>query len=153
MATFKQYIAAKTKVNEQQVPRTMNKNYFIRKEINEGYDGEASTEGGEIDAMLVAVGAAAALAAKAMWNASVYTRLKGQLPGYIKQYKITQAPQSRTVFDFVNGKTLADLKKQKAILMGTGGSREDQDLRGQNKEELSAKARVEKMFKAKLDSY
>ena len=108
MATFKQYIAAKTKVDEQQVPRTMNKNYFIRKEINE-YDGEASTRGGEIDAIVFG---ALAVMGRTMKNAMVYMKLQSLKGPYLQQYELCGSSNSRTVFDDdYKSKTLDAYKK------------------------------------------
>jgi hypothetical protein len=95
MATFKQYMAAKTKVNEQKVPKTMNQNFFIRKELNE-YDGEASMSGGGIDALVFG---ALALIGRTMKNGMTYMKLQSLKGPYLQQYELCGSSQSRTVFD------------------------------------------------------
>ena len=108
MTTFKKYMAAKTKVDEQQVSKTMNQNYFIRKEINE-YDGESSTKGGEIDAIVFG---ALAIMGRTMKNAMVYMRLQSLKGPYLQQYELCGSSNSRTVFDDeYKGKKLDDYKQ------------------------------------------
>lgn len=108
MATFKQYMAAKTKVNEQKVPKTMNQNFFIRKELNE-YDGEASMSGGGIDALVFG---ALALIGRTMKNGMTYMKLQSLKGPYLQQYELCGSSQSRTVFDDeYKGKKLDDYKQ------------------------------------------
>jgi hypothetical protein len=155
MASFKKFVSAKEKVEENHIPKTMNKNYFIRKEINEdgGMNTTASTSGGEIDSLFAAVGAAAALVGKSIYNGIIYAKLKSELPKYIEQYKITQAPSSRAVFDFNVKKKQSELKKQKEMLTGSGGSRQDRELSGDRATkdaETSTKQKISDMYKDKI---
>lgn len=130
MTTFKKYMAAKTKVNEQQVPKTMNQNYFIRKEINE-YDGEASTSGGEIDA---AIAGALAVMGRALKNGLTYAKLKSLKGPYLEQYRLCGSSSSRTVFDEEEqGKALDAIK--------------DREIEIKNKKES-----VDEEFQKKKDS-
>lgn len=149
MTSFKKFVSAKERVEENHIPKTMNKNFFIRKEINE--NDAASTDGGEIDDIFAAVGAAAALLGKSIYNGAIYAKLKAELPNYLKQYKNTEAPKSRSVWDEAHGEKLAELKKTKATLLGKGNEREDRDADRVDDEE-SAKDKIKKMFKAKKDS-
>lgn len=114
MTTFKKYMAAKNKVNEQQVPATMNQNYFIRKELNE-YDGEAVTKGGEIDAIVFG---ALALIGRTMKNAITYAKLKSIKGPYLEQYELCGVSgSSRTVFDEEEqGKNIAAIKDKEIAL-------------------------------------
>lgn len=95
MTSFKKYVAAKAKVNEQALPKTMNQNYFIRKEINE-YDGEASLEGGYIDAIVFG---ALAIMGRSLKNGLVYARLQSLKGSYLEQYELCGSSSSKTVFD------------------------------------------------------
>ena len=145
--------------------------YINKKKLNESQDNEAINEfsgdeatevnfglfswggGGEIDAMAAATAAAALIVAKTVYNGVVYGMLKGSLPGYLSKYKLTEAPKSRNIYDDRYDKEVIEpLRKQKEALMGTGGSREDEDFRGEDTEEKSAKQKVEDYFKKAIDA-
>ena len=145
---FQEYIYKKNQKNESQ-------------QLNE-FSGDQATEvdfglfswggGGEIDAMAAATAAAGLLLAKGIYNGIVYAKLKAQLPGYLKKYKVAAAPKSREVFDAqYDAKFIDKLKQQKQTLLGTGGSREDEDLRGEGEGEKSAKEKIKNYFRAALD--
>jgi hypothetical protein len=152
MTSFKKFVHAKEKITETiGFPKTMNKNYIIHKElqsINEFAGAAAATKGGEIDSLIVAVGAAGALFAKAMYNGVIYASLKGELPTYLEKYKTWSAPSAEAVFKDKTGKAIQKLKQQKATLSGTGGDREDRS----GKPEESAEQKITKMFKAKIEN-
>jgi len=153
MTTFKKFVHAKENIDEKGgFPKTMNKNYIIRQElvaVNEYFTASAATKGGEIDAALGAAGAAAALMAKALYNGIIYTKLKTELPKYLEQYKLYAAPSSEAVYKAKQDRLIQKLKQQKAILTGSGGTRaENQD----SKTEDSAKDRITKMYKAKIEN-
>lgn len=159
MTTFKKFVAAKQAVNEKHIPRTMNQNFFIRKELNENELNEAFAEepinsgfgsGGEIDAGIAAVGAAGAAVFKAMYNLTVYKTLMSDLPNYIKEYKQWGANKSRDVFEQKYSDAVQKLKKEKKVLLGRGGERSDRDVQDRKTEE-SAKDKVEKIFKAQIE--
>lgn len=153
MTTFKKFVHAKENIDEKGgFPKTMNKNYIIRQElvaVNEVFTASAATKGGEIDSAIGAAGAAGALMAKALYNGVIYAKLKGQLPGYLKQYKEFGAPKSEDVYKATQDRLIQKLKQQKAILTGSGGTRSDNQ---NSKQEESAKDKIEKMFKAKSEA-
>jgi len=154
MPSFEKYLAAKNRLQESgRVSKRLNQNYLIRKELealNEDMSYSASSSGGEVDNIMAAVGAAALIAMKSIYNGAVYAKLKAELPKYLEQYKITGAGKSREVWDYNFKKKQVELKKQKATLLGSGGSRDDKDAKG--KEEESAKDKVEKIFKQKKEA-
>lgn len=153
MTTFKKFVHAKENINEKGgFPKTMNKNYIIRQElvaVNEYFTASAATKGGEIDTALAAAGAAAALMAKALYNGIIYAKLKTELPKYLEQYKLYAAPSSEAVYKAKQDRLIQKLKQQKAVLTGSGGTRaENQD----SKSEESAKDKIAKMYKAKIEN-
>jgi hypothetical protein len=153
MTTFKKFVHAKENINEKGgFPKTMNKNYIIRQElvaVNEYFTAGAATKGGEIDTALAAAGAAGALIAKALYNGLVYAKLKTELPKYLEQYKEFAAPSSEAVYKAKQDRLIQKLKQQKAVLTGSGGTRAENQ---NSKTEESAKDRITKMYKAKIDS-
>ena len=161
MTSFKKYLAAKESINQKGgIPRTMNQNFFIRKELNESRLNEDFAEtpissgfgsGGEIDAGVAAVGAAGAAVFKAMFNLTVYKLLKSELPNYIKEYKQWGAPKARDVFDAKFEREVDKLKKEKATLLGKGGERSDRDVQDRKSEE-SAKDKIKAIFQKQIDA-
>ena len=108
--------------------------------------------GGEFDALGAATLAAGLLLAKSIYNGVIYGMLKAALPAYLKDYKKAAAPKSRDIFDAEYDRDKIDpLKQEKGALMGTGGSREDDDLRGDKEEEKSAKQKIENYFRAAIE--
>jgi hypothetical protein len=153
MTTFKKFVHAKENINEKGgFSKTMNKNYIIRQElvaVNEYFTASAATKGGEIDTALAATGAAGALIAKALYNGLVYAKLKAELPKYLEEYKQYAAPSSEAVYKAKQDRLIQKLKQQKAVLTGGGGTRaNNQD----SKTEDSAKDKIHKMYKAKIDA-
>ena len=165
MTSFKKFVHAKEKITETVCfPKNMNKNYIIHKELqslNEFAGAKAETKGGEIDSLIGAVGsglaAAGAFMVKALYNRQVYKNLTGELPNFLKLYKLTEAPKSRDVWDNAKQKTLFALKREKAMLLGSGGERVDKDSttasRGETDapgDEKSAKQQIDAKFADKI---
>ena len=111
MTSFKKYMTAKTTVEENNTPRTMNKNYFIRQKLNE-YDGEASMEGGKIDAVIFG---ALALIGRTLKNAMTYGKLQSQKGPYLQQYEMCGSSDSKTVFEDTFKSAKLDEFKDKEI--------------------------------------
>lgn len=104
-------MTAKTTVEENNTPRTMNKNYFIRQKLNE-YDGEASMEGGKIDAVIFG---ALALIGRTLKNAMTYGKLQSQKGPYLQQYEMCGSSDSKTVFEDTFKSAKLDEFKDKEI--------------------------------------
>lgn len=148
---FQEYLDKKYQTTESKSNET---------EIVNEYSGDQASEvsfgvfswggGGEIDAMAAAVGAAGLLAMKSLYNGIVYAKLKGQLPAYIKEYKITQAPKSNIVWkEGKMGDKVREIEKQINSLTGQGGTREDD--RDAGKGEKSAKEKADAALKPAIE--
>lgn len=149
---FQEYLNNKETIGEtQKFSETEKLNEFSGDEATEVNFGLFSFGGGgEIDAAAAAVGVAALVMAKGIYNYGVYKWLQSKLPNYLEQYKISQAKNSSDLFDAIwERDKINPLKEKKMMLLGTGGERDDKDVEDAE-EERGAKQQIKDKFRAIL---
>lgn len=149
---FQEYLHNKENIDEtQKFSETEKLNEFSGDEATKVDFGLFSVGGGgEIDAAAAAVGVAALVMAKGVYNYGVYKWLQGKLPSYLEQYKVTQAKSSTDLFDAIwERDKINPLKEKKMMLLGTGGERVDKDVEDAEGER-GAKQQIKDKFRAIL---
>ena len=84
--------------------------------------------GGEIDDLLLGLGAAVAVLGKSIYNGVVYAGLKKELKNYLENYKKYEVKKARDVFDYEGSKKMRELESKLESLEGT----KEEDGRGRD---------------------